>query len=555
MQDETQQNETQQYETQQYEANPANTEEAFPVVSPEPSSDDAFAGFETISAPAASSDDAKPSSGKGKGRHAAPSKKGKGGKVALIVLGVLLGIVAVAYLAGFAVFSFMFMPNTTLDGADVSLTLATDVASALETKAANYEAKVTGDGIDLTLKGADVELSFDEDAYAKSIISQQHAWSWPLHITESHVIEADAGATASEDKVKSVLQSAVDEVNKDATQPTNATIAFSETTSQYEVVAEKLGTAVDLDAIVTKVTEELAGMPATIELDDSCLVQASVTSEEPSLATAAENANRYLSADIPLTLSGQAAGEVTRAQIATWITLDDSLNATLDETKLKEWLASEVAAKYDTKGAARTYTRADGKQVTVPAGTSNWDSLYGTTVDQDSLLASIKTAVEAGSTDSIEIPTTSSANQVADSGLRDWGNRYIDVDLTQQHVRFYDDSGSIIWESDCVTGNTSQGHNTPEGVYYLNGNRATGDVELRGATDPTTGQPEYVSHVTYWMPFIGNSYAFHDASWRSNFGGTIYQYGGSHGCVNLPSSKAAELYNLCKVGDVVVVHY
>jgi lipoprotein-anchoring transpeptidase ErfK/SrfK len=534
-------------ETQQNEANLANTAEAFPVISPEPGSDDAFAGFDTISAPSAEP---------GAPKHAAPSNKGngKGKKIALIVLGVLVGIVVLVYLAGFAAFSFMFMPNTTLDGQDISLTLATDVASALELKAANYEAKVSGDGIALTLKGADVDLSFDEDAYAKSIISQQHAWSWPLHITESRVIEADAGATASEDKVKAALQSAVDEVNKDATQPTNATIAFSETTNQYEVVAEKLGTAVDLDATVAKVTEELAGMPATIELDDSCLVQASVTSEEPSLATAAENANRYLTADIPLTLSGQSAGEVTRAQISTWVTLDDSLNATLDEAKLKEWLASEVAAKYDTRGSERTYTRPDGKVVTVPAGTDNWDSRYGWTVDQDALYESLKAAVEAGSTDSIEIPTTNSASQAPDSGRKDWGNRYIDIDLSEQYVRFYDDSGSIIWESACVTGDHAQGHDTPTGVYYLNGNRASGDVELRGKTDPTTGQPEYISHVSYWMPFIGNAVALHDASWRSNFGGSIYLSAGSHGCVNLPSSKAAELFNLCKVGDVVVVH-
>ena len=29
---------------------------------------------------------------------------------------------------------------------------------------------------------------------------------------------------------------------------------------------------------------------------------------------------------------------------------------------------------------------------------------------------------------------------------------------------------------------------------------------------------------------------------------------GSHGCVNLPSDKAAELYDLMQLADVVVVH-
>ncbi|MBQ3466630.1 MAG: L,D-transpeptidase, partial [Firmicutes bacterium] len=43
-------------------------------------------------------------------------------------------------------------------------------------------------------------------------------------------------------------------------------------------------------------------------------------------------------------------------------------------------------------------------------------------------------------------------------------------------------------------------------------------------------------------------------SWRSNFGGDIYKYSGSHGCVNLPTNKAPELYNLISVGTVVIIH-
>ncbi len=481
-------------------------------------------------------------------------KDNHGAKVAAIVAGCIIGVLAVVYLAGFAAFSFVFMPNTTLNGADVSLKLASEVSATYGTKASTYQAQVSGDGIDMTIKGNDINLTFDQSAYAKSIISQQHAYSWPLHILQTHELEAAAGATFSSDKLKAALEPVVEEINATATQPTDATVAFSETTQQYEVVAEKLGTAIDFDALLEKVESELAGMPARIVLDDSCLVQASVTSDEPSLATAAENANRYMKADIPLTLSGQAAGEVTREQISTWIKLDENLNATLDEEKLKAWVKSEVAQKYDTRGSERTYTRPDGKQITVAANSSHWDSQYGWTTDENALYESLKAAIEAGSTEAIEIPTKYTASQVPDSGRKDWGNRYIDIDLTEQYVRMYDDSGSLIWESACVTGDHAKGYDTPTGVYVLNSYRASGDVELRGATDPATGEPSYISHVAYWMPFIDNSWALHDASWRSNFGGTIYQYGGSHGCVNLPTDKAAELYNLCKVGDVVVVH-
>lgn len=481
--------------------------------------------------------------------------KGRGSKVALIVVGVLVGLVAAVYLLGVLTFSFVFMPGTTVDGADVSLKFASEVAADKASGIGAFQAQVVGDGFSLTVRGQDVDLSFDKDSYARALIAQQHALSWPLHIAESHELASDDGATFDDDKLSSLLGDALDEYNASATQPANATIAFDDATQQYAVVPEQVGTALDKDATLDRVGTGLKGLSRRITLDEDCLSQPTVTADDANLATAVQNANRFLTADIPLTLNGQAAGEVTRAQISSWITLDESLNATLDDAKLAEWLKTEVAAKYDTRGAARTYTRPDGKVVTVEAtGSSHWDDAYGWVTDEDALATALKQAVEAGSTESIEIPTKGTAQAAPDAGLKDWGNRYIDIDLTEQHVRMYDDSGALVWESDCVTGDHAQGHDTPTGVYVLNSNRASGDVELRGAIDPATNEPEYISHVKYWMPFIGNSWALHDASWRSSFGGTIYQYAGSHGCVNLPTDKASELFGLCKVGDVVVVH-
>ena len=66
----------------------------------------------------------------------------------------------------------------------------------------------------------------------------------------------------------------------------------------------------------------------------------------------------------------------------------------------------------------------------------------------------------------------------------------------------------------------------------------------------------YETEVQYWMPFVGNYIGFHDADWQPAFGGTLYADGaGSHGCVNLPPSKAAELYGMLSSGDTVVSHW
>ena len=48
---------------------------------------------------------------------------------------------------------------------------------------------------------------------------------------------------------------------------------------------------------------------------------------------------------------------------------------------------------------------------------------------------------------------------------------------------------------------------------------------------------------------------FHDADWRSSFGGSIWISNGSHGCINIPPSKMGDLYNKAETDMPVVVHY
>ena len=104
-----------------------------------------------------------------------------------------------------------------------------------------------------------------------------------------------------------------------------------------------------------------------------------------------------------------------------------------------------------------------------------------------------------------------------------------------------------------VTGRVSDNHPTPTGVYYINGNKGT-KQKLIGLDEDGDKKPDYENEVDWWMPFINNMVAFHDAPWRSSFGGQIYVDNGSHGCVNLPPEVAKQLYELAPVGTVVVVH-
>ena len=124
-------------------------------------------------------------------------------------------------------------------------------------------------------------------------------------------------------------------------------------------------------------------------------------------------------------------------------------------------------------------------------------------------------------------------------GEFDYGDTYVEVNLTAQHLFFYKD-GELIIESDFVSGKSSKGWDTPAGAYPLTYKQR--NATLRGE--------DYETPVSYWMPFNGNI-GLHDADWRDSFGGTIYKNNGSHGCLNLPPKTAQIIYEHISAGDPV----
>lgn len=116
----------------------------------------------------------------------------------------------------------------------------------------------------------------------------------------------------------------------------------------------------------------------------------------------------------------------------------------------------------------------------------------------------------------------------------------IEVSISKQKIWYYK-NGDLKLSADVVTG-TSGIHNTPTGTFKIR-SKARG-VYLVGA--------DYRSYVNYWMPIYADI-GLHDATWRSRFGGNIYTYNGSHGCINLPYNTAKWIYNNVPTGTTVKV--
>ena len=464
--------------------------------------------------------------------------------IVLALLVLALG----AYLAGVVAFMKVFLPNTTLNGDDVSLKTIEDVARANSDSISSFQVVVTGDGVDLTLGASDIKATYDGGAFARAAIGNQHPWRWPLEVMGTHQIEVETRLAYDAVRLDDQVGSAVDKANKDVKDPEDAKISYNDESKRYEVVPEVLGTRIDRKAAIKAVRDAITAGQHEVELGDEQLVKPQVLSTDEAYNKAVDSANAALEATQTLKRGDDTLATVEAEDLQKWVKLEKDLTVSFDLDACTKWARGELSERLDTIGSKRTFNLPDGRQVSVSGGT------YGWSINGGEIAEKIAENVKAGKQADIEVTWLATANSWNPGG-NEWGDTYIEIDLGKQHVRYFKD-GKVALECDCVSGGLNSGkmHYTPTGVYYINSNMQSGDVELKGEIDPVTKKPEYISHVKYWMPFIDNSHALHDADWRSSFGGNIYQSNGSHGCVNLPPSKAAELYGMVSVGTVVVVH-
>lgn len=473
---------------------------------------------------------------------------GKAGKIALIVIGSLVGALLVIYLGGALFFSRFFLPGTTVNGRDVSFKSAWSLNDELVDTVADYALNITGDGLNLSVKGSDVGVQFDTQAVTEEMMSQQNPWTWPAQLFSNHSLTYVPKATFDTTRLAALVEPAVAAVNTQVTESRNAFVGYNEQTQAFEIVKEVFGSAVNAAKVTEAATQAIVGLEPQLVLGEQFQTPPAVLSDDPRLTQQLNTANNVLHSSIDIMMGGVVLTTVRGIDMVGWIVPNpETFTVDFDEEALRAWGNAEFATKYDTAGTTRTYQRPDGKVVTVTGGTFGW------VLDSAELVDQLIGLVKVGSTEPMVAPTKQEGEIFAGLGQKDWGNSWVDVDISEQYARYYDAAGALVWESEIVTGDASLKHDTPEGVYFIHD--MVRDTVLVGQTDPKTGEPEYRSPVSYWMPFKSGNWGLHDAPWRSSFGGTIYQGNGSHGCVNLPVEAAGALFGLVHVGTVVVVHY
>lgn len=458
-----------------------------------------------------------------------------------LIIGIIVGVVVVALVAGYIVginhYGSHYLPNTTINGCDVAGLTVDEARQRLENETAEYACEVSVGGFSLRVPSTDVGLERDEDRIAQEAMNRQRAFAWPLALFVQQAIAVDQGATFNEDVLVERALTAVDEYNEATLPSTDATIRYDDDQANYVLEGTVSGQALTPDVVREAALETMRALSAPRVLTEGEAFHVATVQDLPKYAHAVEWANRSRGSDISILVDGEEVIESDAEQNAEWVTIGEGPAVVVDEDAVYAWADSSVIYA--------AYHRDD------------WTDYF---LDEDKFVEEFCKRLATGVVDPYEAPMYSELRSEGESrelayehgGWDSSMGRYIDVDLDAQFARLFDEKGTVIWESAFVSGSMIEGRPTVTGTFSIYAMQT--NTVLVGMDYNNDGKPDYESFVNYWMPFYGG-FGLHDATWRANFGGELYYYGGSHGCINLPYEKAEELFGITFVGEVVYVHW
>ncbi len=459
------------------------------------------------------------------------NKEKKSFPVLPTILGGLILLAAAAYTAGFVYYQNHFLDGTVVDDIDVSKMTIGELKGQMEQYLLQVtERKTDGSTLEEEIQGKEIDLTYSSVEPLEEFLQEQNTWLWFLPQRAEH--RTEGLVSYSEEKLEERVQNLQGFQKEFATSPTDAYISEYSKENGYELIPETQGNELEPAKTLETIQEAIQGLAERIDLDEAgCYKTPKVTSEDEQLLKALEQLKKY--ADIEITYTfGERQEIIDGALLSEWLSVEGA-KVILDKTKVEAYVA-ELRKKYDTIFRNRTFMTSYGKEVTIVGGDYGWWMDY----EQEAIeLAEMIENGESGERTPVYFQTAASYE------TPDYGNTYVEINLTAQHLFLYKD-GEKILESDFVSGNASRGYDTPAGAYSIT-------YKQRDAT--LTGE-NYRTPVSYWMPFNRNI-GMHDANWRGSFGGNIYKTNGSHGCINLPPSKAKTIYETIEKGTAVICYH
>lgn len=443
---------------------------------------------------------------------------------------IVMASLVLLYLLISLYFANHFFMGTTINGVKVSLKSHKAADKLILSHVNNYKlVLLERGGLTEYITGQQIALTYKQNKDISTVFQLQNQLLWPVMFFRKHDYFINDLIVFNDVLLEKRINE-LDCLNKNIVEPRDASFIYKE--GSYDVKKEVEGNKVNKEQLAVLISNYIMALKTELNLEkENCYYKPRFTIHDKKTLMTRDILNKYVSAKIKYKFENRyelVDGNV----ISRWLIIDDNLDVKINEKAINDYI-KWLANKYDTVGITREFKTSTGKTVKVEGG------LYGWKINQKAEAeALIKNIMQA---DKIEKEPIYEQKAIS-RGELDYGNTYIEISITRQHLWFYKD-GKLITQGDVVTGNPNRGNATVTGTYFV----------VYKEKDAVLTGPGYEAKVTYWMPFFGNM-GLHDASWRRAFGGEIYKRNGTHGCVNAPRYLAKKIFESIDEGVPVIIY-
>lgn len=444
-------------------------------------------------------------------------------------LWILAGIF-LAYLAASVYFMEHFFLGTAVNGENVEFQTVKQVNSLILEQAEGYGLTLLErGGTEESVTAQQLGMSFSETENVRNYKRVQNGFLWPRMFWQQDTYQIAPDITFDEETFDETLASL--SCVREGEEPEDARVEL--TADGYELYPEQQGSRIKEDVLKEQVRAAAETLTETVALEEAgCYEAPSLTADSPEITELTAKLDQWFATEVTYEFGSQT--EVVDSSVVAGFIQLDGCEASLSEEAVRAWVAG-LADRRDTYKKSRQFNSTLRGVITVSGGNYGWQ------IDQETETAALLASVEKGETAAKQPAWSREGKAWGDNN--DVGDTYIEVDMGAQHMWAYKD-GALLIDTDVVTGNISRNYGTPSmvaAIQYKDRNAV-----LRG--------DNYATPVKYWMPFYGN-YGIHDASWRREFGGTVYLTNGSHGCVNTPPAAMKVIFENMDSGTPVVLYY
>ena len=472
-------------------------------------------------------------------------KKNKIMKIVVMLIVTILVMSCCVYAGISYYYSYHFFLGTTINGIDSSNKTAYEVEQEIAGKKDNYVIQVSARMQEpQTITGKDIDYQYVSSGEILQLLKTQKPWEWIRGFFETKNYMVQEETVFSREKLEEQVSSLNCAKKENQIAPENAYVSFSN--SEFTIVPETEGSELNAREAYQMISGAIDNEAADVDLGSNpkAYKEADVTRDSSELQNMVNTYKNLTKANITYTF-GDETVTLDGNTIKNWLQFDEKGQLLPDDGAFRQHVVdyvAQLAADHDTVGTERQFETTSGRIVYV------YGSAYGWKIDQDKEAAQLMQEIQSG-TQTTRAPVYSMRANA--HGINDLGDTYIEVDLIEQYMWYYQ-NGNIIFQSEIVSGLPGDpDRKTPPGIFTLN-SKSSPSV-LRGEMT-ANGTYSYEQPVTYWMPFNGGI-GFHDADLQPYFGGDRYLTGGSHGCINLPPENAGQLYSLIQYDVPIICFY